>query len=171
MEHLLIRDATVADLAALCVLRESRAAHEAKLREAAAGTVRFLAAVFRGEIVGFASLFLANPAVGPAKSYIPKLSDCLVAPAYRSQGIGRALVSARESIARAEGDRRLYVSVDPIENPRWFNFFRGRGYTALQPEPYKKRELRHSSDGTREVMTWRQDLAVDLGPLPHVGPG
>ena len=113
-------------------------------------------------IVGFASLFLAHPAVGPAKSHVPKLSDCFVAPPYRSQGIARLLVEARESIARTKGHERLYVSVDPIENPRWFDFFRGRGYSTLQSEPYRKRELRHSSDGIHEVHAWRQDLVVHL---------
>lgn len=162
MEHLLIRDATQADMPALNLLRDAATVHEAKLKEAATGTVRFLLAALRGEIVGFASLFLSNPTVGPAKSHIPKLSDCLIAPAVRSQGIGRTLVRAREDIARKAGHGRLFTSVDPIGNPWWFDFFRRRGYIALQSEPYQKREPRHSSDGVREVSVWRQDLVVDL---------
>ncbi|MBN1425226.1 GNAT family N-acetyltransferase [Candidatus Fermentibacteria bacterium] len=172
MENMLIRDATVADIRALCVLRNSVAAHEAKLLEAERGTVRFLVAAAGDEIVGFATLFLAHPKTGPAKSHIPKLSDCFVATNYRSRGIGRALVSARESIARLERHTRLFVSVDPVENPRWFDFFRRRGYTALHAEPYRKRERRHSKDGEiEEVLVWRQDLVVDLdGPAGHGSP-
>ncbi len=122
MEDVVIRDAT-ADMEGLCAVRNSAPAHEAKLREVTSGTVRFLVAAARGEVVGFATLFLANPIMGSRKSHIPKLSDCFVATSCRSRGIGRALVSARENIARLEGHRRLYVSVDPVENSRWFDFF------------------------------------------------
>jgi GNAT superfamily N-acetyltransferase len=172
MEAIVIRDATEADLGALCRVRDSIAGHEAKLREAVCGTTRFLVASSRGEIVGFASLFLANPTTGPAKSHIPKLSDCFVAAGDRSRGVGRALVEAREGIARSRGLRQLYVGVDPIENPRWFDFFRRRGYAALQAEPYRKRELWLANDGrTEERLAWRQDLLIDLEGAPRVACG
>jgi len=100
---------------------------------------------------------------GALKSHIPKLSDCFVASSDRSLGIGRALVSARERIVRDAGCAHLYVSVDPVQNPRWFDFFGRRGHRALQPGPYQKREPRYSTDGTREeVLAWRQELVVDL---------
>ena len=163
MHDLSIRDATVVDVPALCVIRAARAQHEAKLGEAVAGTARFLVALSGGDIVAFASVFLRAPVTGPPKSHTPKLSDCFVAPGHRSLGIGRALVSAREQIARDAGCEHLYVSIDPVENPRWLNFFHPRGYQPLEPEPYRKREPRHSEDGSREeVLAWRLDLVVDL---------
>lgn len=163
MQDLAIRDAVAADMPALCAVRRARSQHEGKMAEAAAATARFLVAVTDGHIVAFASVFLRHPVKGPPKSYVPKLSDCFVAPRYRSLGIGRALVSARERIARAAGCEHLYVSVDRVENPRWFDFFRRRGYWPLQPEPYRKRELRFSDDGkSEEVLARRQDLVVDL---------
>lgn len=172
MRDITIRDATVADLGPLCLVRDWVTGHEAKLREASCGTLRFLVAVTPGEVVGFASLFLANPTTGPAKSHIPKLSDCFVAMGHRSSGIGRALVAAREGIARAEGYQRLYVSVDPVENTRWFDFFRRRGYKALQAEPYRKREPRSSKDDrSAEVLAWRQDLVLNLGRSETAEPG
>ena len=89
-----------------------------------------------------------------------------MAAAWRSHGIGRALVIARERIASQKGCERLYVSVDPVDNFRWFDFFKRRGYTALQGEPYRKREPRHSENGRiEEVLIWRQDLVLDIqGP-------
>ena len=163
MQDLTIRDAVVTDMPALCAVRDARAQHEAKLAEAAAGTARFLVAVTGGDIVAFASVVQRHPVNGPPKSHVPKLSDCYVAPRYRSLGIGRALVSARERIARGAGFEHLYVSVDPVENPRWLDFFQRRGYRTLQPEPYRKSEPRYSSDGKREeVLVWRQDLVADL---------
>lgn len=146
MENMLIRDATAADLRALCVLRNSVAAHGAKLLEAERGTVRFLVAAAGAEIVGFATLFLANPKTGPAKSHIPKLSDCFVATNYRSRGIGRALVSARESIARLERHTRLFVSVDPVENPVGSTSFDGGGTQRSTPNPTE-----NESPGTRKT--------------------
>ena len=66
-------------------------------------------------------------------------------------------------LVRLEGHRRLYVSVDPVENSRWFHFYQRRGYTALQGEPYRKREPRHSKNGEIEdVLLWRQDLVMDI---------
>lgn len=163
VQDLTIRDAVVADMPALCAVRRARTQHEGKLAEAAAGTARFLVAVAGGDIVAFASVFLRHPVKGPPKAYVPKLSDCFVAPPYRSLGIGRALVSARECIVGAAGCEHLYVSVDPVENPRWLDFFRRRGYRPLQPESYRKRELRFSDDGnSEEILAWRQDLVVDL---------
>lgn len=163
VQELTIRDALLADMRALCAVRDAPAQHRAKLEEAAAGTVRFLVAISDGDIVAFASVHLRHPVIGPPKSHIPKLSDCFVAPRYRSLGIGHALVSARERIAHAASCKHLYVSVDPIESHRWFEFFRRRGYWVLQPEPYRKRESRYSDDGTmEEVLAWRQDLVVEL---------
>jgi GNAT superfamily N-acetyltransferase len=161
-DSVVIRDAAGVDIPALCVLRNSVAAHQAKLWEAERGTVRFLIAADGDAIVGFATLFLTNPGTGSAKSHIPKLSDCFVAAGSRSRGIGRALVSARENIARRQGHPRLYVSVDPFENLRWFDFFRSRGYAALHEEPYRKREPRHVDGGIEDVLAWRQDLVVNL---------
>ncbi len=163
MNELAIRDAVLADLPALLALRDARGQHEAKLAEAAAGTARFLVATAGGTIVAFATIFLRHPEQGAAKSHLPKLSDCWVAAAHRSRGIGGALVAAREEIAHAAGCERLYVGIDPVGNARWFAFFRRRGYEPVQAEPYRKRELWPRPDGTtEEVMTWRQELVVDL---------
>jgi len=172
MDSVVVRDANEADLGALCLVRGPASGHEAKLQEAARGTMRFLVAVTGGEIVGFASLFVANPTTGPPKSHIPKLSDCFVAAWHRSRGVGRALVEAREGIARSQGLPRLYVGVDPIENARWFDFFRRRGYAVVQAQPYRKRELWLANSGrTEERLAWRQDLVLDLGRSSHAAPG
>lgn len=171
MQDLDIRDAVVTDVPALCAVRDARAQHGTKLGEAASGAARFLVATSGGDIVAFATVFLRQPTTDPPKSHIPKLSDCFVAPQYRSLGIGRALVSARERIVQVAGCEHLYVSVDPVENRPWFDFFRRRGYHPLQQEPYRKREPRHSDKGkNEEVLVWRQDLVVDLGAIGPAGP-
>jgi GNAT superfamily N-acetyltransferase len=168
VQELTIRDAVVADIPALCAVRDASAQHGAKLREADAGTARFLVGISGGDVVAFASVFLRHPVTGRAKSHIPKLSDCFVAREHRSLGIGRALVCARERIVHGEGFEQLYVSVDSVENPRWFDFFRRRGYRPLQPEPYRMREPRYSDEGSEAVLAWRQDMVLDLGRRERV---
>ncbi len=163
MGKLLIRDAVPEDVRALCLLRDVPQIHRAKLRQAASGAVRFLVAVEAEEIVGFATIFLAHPLDSPPKSHLPKLSDCLVGRAHRSRGVGGALVCAREDIARHAGHEFLYVSIDPVENSKWFESFLRRGYVPLQAVPYRKAETHHAEDGvSKEVMGWRQDLVADL---------
>ena len=163
MQEPLIRDATAADLPALRAIRNAPAQHEAKLAEAAAGTARFLVATRDDTLVAFATLFLRHPVDGPPKSHVPKLSDCHVASDHRSSGVGDALVAAREHIAREAGCESLFVSIDPVENARWMNYFERRGYRPLQPAPYRKRERRIAESGeATEIETWRRDLVLDL---------
>jgi len=162
MQDLNIRNATDSDLPRLCALRDARAQHEAKLLEATVGTSRFLVAVSGLELVGFASVHIRQPLTAAPKSHVPKLSDCLVGPAYRSLGIGRALVAARECIVRDAGCEQLYVSLDPVENAWWLQFFLRRGYRTLQDAPFRKKEFRHLSGRIETVEVWRQDLVINL---------
>lgn len=158
-----IRDANPSDLLALCALREPLIAHEKKFEQARAGTLRFLVAEEQDSIIAFASLVLANPTVGPKKSYIPKLSDLEVKVSERRRGVGRLLVEARENIAREAGHRSLYVSVNPRENAPWLEFFMHRGFRPLQEAPYMKIERWTGPDGrVLPVPAWRQDLVLQL---------
>lgn len=158
-----IRDAKPSDVLALCALRAPRVAHERKLELAESGIVRFLLAQENDLLVGFALVFLSNPAAGPQKSHIPKLSDLHVRPSHRRRGIGRRLVEAREGIAREAGHCALFVSVDPKQNAPWLEFFLRRGYHLLQEAPYRKTEQWIREDGESvPVEAWRHDLALQL---------
>ena len=90
---------------------------------------------------------------------MPKLSDCFVVSHHRSRGVGSALVARGESIVAAAGHARLYVGVDPVDNPGWHDWFVRRGYRPLMPTPVRKQETRHDEQGRpSDVLTWRLEL-------------
>lgn len=50
--------------------------------------------------------------------YTPNWSDLYVSEVYRGKGIGSDLIRYRENIAKDLGYTEIFVSVDPIENPK-----------------------------------------------------
>jgi GNAT superfamily N-acetyltransferase len=67
----------------------------------------------------------------------PKLSDLYVNENYRGNGVGSDLIKYREKIARDLGYSDIFVSVDPIENPKMIKLITKHGYETIS-EPYLK---------------------------------
>mgnify|MGYP006365552241 FL=1 len=102
-------------------------------------------------IIGFAILKVNG-------NLLPKLSDLYVKDSYRGNGIGSALIKYRENIAKTLGYSEIFVSVDPIENPKMIKLIKRHGYEVIS-EPYIKKAVFFNSDGTPYDKTYtRMDL-------------
>lgn len=92
----------------------------------------------------------------------PKLSDLYVNENYRGNGIGSSLIRHREKLARKLGYSEIFVSVDPIGNPKMIKLITKLGYKRIN-EPYSRTALFHNEDGTTYEQTYtRVDLKKSL---------
>ncbi|MEW4426028.1 GNAT family N-acetyltransferase [Paenibacillus pabuli] len=109
----------------------------------------------RSTILGFGLLKLNS-------NLSPKLSDLYVNENYRGNGIGSSLIRHREKLARKLGYSEIFVSVDPIGNPKMIKLITKLGYKRIT-EPYSRTALFHNEDGTTYEKTYtRVDLKRSL---------
>jgi GNAT superfamily N-acetyltransferase len=159
-----VRDAVEADLPALMVIKEdsTEALHRDRLRDAQGTGLRYLVLVVDHAVIGFACLVMQRPASWPDADdthHLPQIVDLQVHPAHRGQGYGSAFVGALERIAAAAGYRELYLSVDPVDNPRAYALYQRLGYQAIQTEPYRTSWEFTDSGGT---MHRGEEWSVDM---------
>lgn len=76
------------------------------------GARRLMGAWEGGRLVGTVQLLLANPANGSHRAEVAKM---LVHPDARQRGIGRALMTAAETLARREGRTLLLLDTGSVE--------------------------------------------------------
>lgn len=88
-------------------------------------------AEFNEIILGFGVLKLKG-------SLHPKLSDLYVNKNYRGNGVGSDLIKYREKIARDLAYSEMFVSVDPIENPKMIHLISKHGYRLFQSHIQKQ---------------------------------
>lgn len=136
-----VRDIEETDLPALVAIKGagSEALHRDRLRDAQDGCMRYLAAQDGEEVVGFACLVFRRPAYwsdAEDTTRLPMIVDLRVREDRRGQGYGTALVRAMEALAANAGYARLYLSVEPRDNPRATALYLRLGYRPLQDEPY-----------------------------------
>lgn len=123
---------TLADsMAQLRAIAASRSPHEVTLWASCAGQPAGLC-------------MLVDAEIEPRHDCSPWLASLFVAPAWRGQGVGRALVGAIEAHAAAHGIARLHLYTDAAEP-----FYAACGWTVLD---------RFMEDGTACVLMGR-DLA------------
>ncbi|WIV21016.1 GNAT family N-acetyltransferase [Paenibacillus polygoni] len=109
----------------------------------------------RSIILGFGLLKLKG-------NLYPKLSDLYVNEKYRGHGIGSNLIRQREKMASKLGYSEIFVSVDPIENPKMIKLITKLGYKQIT-EPYSKTARFHNEDGIAYEKTYtRIDLKKSL---------
>jgi GNAT superfamily N-acetyltransferase len=134
-----VRTAHIADLAALCRLRyaDQRAIHRDRIRATDNQTYSYLVVEQEDALVGFGVLLLGRPPqwTDPLNSF-PIAVDLFVAEHHRSQGIGRTLLEYMESMAREHEKTALYLTVEPVANPRALALYQRLGFQPLQQEPY-----------------------------------
>jgi N-acetylglutamate synthase-like GNAT family acetyltransferase len=107
----IIRVANENDLSDLCNIRNNKELFTNYLNQNKNKQVYLVVAEQNETILGFGVLKLKG-------SLVPKLSDLYVKENYRGNGIGSELIKFRENIARELGHSKIFVSVDPIENPK-----------------------------------------------------
>ena len=173
-EGLVIRGAGDADLDALVHLRPPELAHRDRLGDARQPGFRHLVLEQAEEIIGFVCLVFARPATWPDSrnaALLPQIVDAFIAPPLRSRGYGSVLVRALERMAWERGCRAVYLSVDPIGNPRAHALYQSLGYRPLQQEPYREQgQYTDSAGQVHESDDWELDMVRDLHSIVSEGP-
>ena len=147
-----IRKANEYDIQKLCTIRNNK---ELFMKYINREDVSLVIAEDNGRALGFGVLKFKG-------TLAPKLSDLFVHEEYRGHGVGSALIKFREELAREEGVSKIFVSVDPFENPKMLQLITKLGYTAIS-EPYPKTALFYRTDGTAYEHTYiRVDLKKEL---------
>ncbi len=107
---------------------------------------------FDGErLAGFA--MLGSPKTRAERCYAGKLNepaantfdfhDVMVDPEYRRRGMHTAFLKLFESIARSEGGRAVYATVDPENGASVRNFERAGYFCVIQKPAYDGRDRRY----------------------------
>jgi GNAT superfamily N-acetyltransferase len=165
-----VRDAEEADMPALIDIKGegSEAFHRDRLRDAQGRDFRYLVLLADTRITGFACLVFRRPASwsdADDTQYLPHIVDLQVKESERGKGYGSALVRALEDIAAAAGHQHLYLSVDPVNNPRAHALYQRLAYRQPQSTPH--RELWEFQDSDGRVHRG-EGWAVDMVKLLHV---
>ena len=165
-DGLVVRDAGDADIGGLVRLRPPELAHRDRLRDARHSGFRYLVLEHEAEVIGFVCLVFTRPASWPESrnaALLPQIVDSFIAPSLRSKGYGSYLIRTLERLAWEQGFRAVYLSVDPLGNPRAYALYRSLGYHQVQQEPY--REQGHYTDSAGQVHEsddWELDMVRPL---------
>ena len=138
-----VRDAEKADVPVLAAIKGegTEAIHRDRMRDAQSTAFRYVVLLADKGIIGFACLVMRRPAYWSDANdtrYLPQIVDLQVKESLRGQGYGSNFIRAIERIARDLGHTHLYISVEPLENPRAYALYQRLGYEQLQSEPYQK---------------------------------
>jgi GNAT superfamily N-acetyltransferase len=161
-----VRDGVEADLPALIAIKGNgtEALHRDRLRDAKGSDLRYIVLLAGQDIIGFACLVMRRPASwsdADDTHHLPHIVDLQVHEAHRGQGYGSTFVRAIERIAAAAGYAQVYLSVDPVANPRAYALYQRLGYQQLQVEPYRKTwrftdsagQVHHGEDWVVDMVT------------------
>lgn len=150
-----IRGANEEDIYGLCNIRNNKDLFIKYLKQHENKEVYLAVAVKDNTIQGFGALKLKE-------SLLPKISDLYVKEIYRGKGVGSDLIKYHKKIARNLGFSDLFVSVDPVENPRMIKLITKHEYEAIS-ELYIKNAIFYNDDGTTYEKTYsRIDLKTSL---------
>lgn len=132
------------------------------VRDAQGTGFRYLVLLIDQEIIGFACLVIRRPAYwsdAHDTHHLPQIVDLQVRESQRGQGYGSHFVRAMERIASEAGYRRLYISVEPLNNPRAYALYQRLGYQQEQLQPYRKNWEFQDSEGK---LHRGEDRVVDM---------
>jgi GNAT superfamily N-acetyltransferase len=147
----ILRLANENDLSGLCNIRNNKDLFKKYLMQSEKKEVYLVIAEQTELILGFGALKLKG-------TLFPKLSDLYVKEEYRGNGVGSDLIKYRENIARDLGYSEMFVSVDPIENPKMIKLIKKHGFEAIS-DPYTKEAVFYNDDGTTYDKTYTR---IDL---------
>jgi GNAT superfamily N-acetyltransferase len=145
-----IRSAVLADLEALTRIKAPAALHRDRLRDAGEAMLRYLVIERDQQVVGYGMLVFHRPSTWPdhfRTDQLPQVVDLLIASDWRGQGLGTVLITEMETLAKRGGYDRLYLCVDPVDNPRAYSLYLRQGFLPLQSQPYRDHWEFTDSDG------------------------
>lgn len=163
-----VRDAEEADLPALIAIKGegSDVLHRDRLYEAQRRSLRYLVLEVDHIVVGMACLYNYEAGTWPDTvnpQYFPHIADLQIQEAYRGRGHGSAFVRAIGHIAAAAGHQHLYLSVEPLHNPRAYGLYQRLGFRALQAEPYHETwSFTDSAEIIHSGEHWIVDMVLPL---------
>ncbi len=146
--QLVVRDATLADIPALRLIKGTEALHRDRIAQADGTTWRYLVAEVEGEVVALGCLLFAQPALWPTVTQYPRMIDLCVRANLRSRGIGREFIRRLETLVAERAFREMWLSVDPEKNVRARKLYEQLGYEAATPEPVWSKWSWRDSGGT-----------------------
>lgn len=150
----ILRLANDNDISGLCNIRNNKDLFKKYLMQFEKKEVYLVIAEQIELIIGFGVLKLKG-------TLLPKLSDLYVKEEYRGNGVGSDLIKYRENIARDLGYSEMFVSVDPVENPKMIKIIKKHGYEVIS-DPYSKEAVFYNDDGTTYNKTYTR---IDLKKL------
>lgn len=154
------------DIPALVAVRPSAGLHKGRLLDAQHSTFRYLIMQQEGQLVGFASLVFRRPASwlnADNTQHLPEINDLYIAEAERGKGYGTAAISTMERMAAEAGYQQLYISTEPIDNPRAYSLYQRLGYHPVQSEPYHHLWAAVDGEGhTHRGEAWLVDMVKSL---------
>jgi len=167
-----LRDAALSDLPALTAIRSSAAHHRGRLRDAAHPDFRYLVILHGLTIVGFVCLVFRRPASwlnADDTQHLPQIVDLHIEESWRGRGYGSAAVRLIEHIVLQLDYHKVYIAVEPQNNPRAYALYQRLGYQALQLQPYHHVWAAIDGDGnTDRGEAWLVDMEKRVQPY-HIG--
>ncbi len=169
--QLMVRDAKLTDLEELKQVNDAKspAVHRDRIRDTAEHQMRYLVVEQNGLIAGYAVLvFLRPPSWSDADNHehLPQIVDIYVRPEQRGKGVGSFFIRQMEEFVVNAGGDRLFVAVDPVDNPRAHALYLRLGYIPLEREPFQVHWHFTDSDGNRhEGGSWNINLVRQLATI------
>lgn len=166
--QLIVREAKLTDIEELNQVNYDKtpAVHHDRIRDADEHQMRYLVVEKNGLIAGFAVLVFQRPPSWPdadSQKNLPQIVDLYVRPEQRGKGVGSFFIRHMEQIVSNGGGDRLFVAVDPLDNPRAHALYLRLGYVPIEREPYQVHWHFADSDGNRhEGDSWNINLMRQL---------
>ena len=163
---IILRDARADDLSALTMLRAPEALHRGRLRDAQSADFRYFVILHDQDLVGFVSLVFRRPASWSNTintEHLPEINDLYITETERGRGYGSAAIHALEHIAAKSSSKELFISVEPLDNPRAFALYQRLGYRQIQANTYFHRWEALDGDGKiNSGEVWLVDMVKAL---------
>ena len=119
-----------------------------------------------GKIIGCVFVMFVRPPRWPNAddtSKLPQLMSLGVNKRHQNQGAGTFLIGAVEEEVKSRGYNRLYLGVDPKDNPGAHRLYLRLGFESISTEPYRSSWTYTDSDGVEhEVVEWLIDMVKKL---------
>ena len=157
-----------ADIPALTSIKGvgSEAIHRDRLRDAQEAGFQYLVLLADQEIIAFACLVSRRPSYwsdADDMQHLPQIVDLQVKESHRGHGYGSAFIHALELVAAEAGSKQLYLSVEPVNNPRAYALYQRLGYEPIQSTPYRKVwKFTDSQGNVHSGEAWVVDLVKQL---------
>lgn len=163
-----VRDAVAEDIPILTSIKGigTEVIHRDRLRYAQDASFRYLVLIRDGCVIGFACLVYRRPGSwsdANDQQRLPQIVDLQVEESYRGRGYGSAFVRILERNAAEAGSKRVYLSVDPINNSRAHALYLRLDYQPVQLMPYRKMwQFTDSRGNVHSGEDWIIDLVKEL---------